>query len=77
MMAWAYEMIQQGKLKFIRISFMVAGHTKFHLTSSFQLSLKPTIGVMSSQQMNYKKLCLNMLKQLLMMVIWYMIGEAS
>ncbi len=29
MMAWAYEMIQQGKLNFIRISFMVAGHTKF------------------------------------------------
>ena len=28
-MAWAHEMVQQGKLDFIRISFLVAGHTKF------------------------------------------------
>lgn len=28
-MAWALEMIQQGKLDFIRVSFLIAGHTKF------------------------------------------------
>ena len=28
-MAWAMEMVQQEKLDFIRISFMIAGHTKF------------------------------------------------
>ena len=28
-MAWAWEMVQQGKLDFIRISFMIPGHTKF------------------------------------------------
>ena len=28
-MAWASELIQQGKLDFIRISFLIAGHTKF------------------------------------------------
>ena len=29
MMAWALEMVQHGKLKFLRMSFMIAGHTKF------------------------------------------------
>ena len=29
LMAWAYEMIQQSKLSFLRISFLIAGHTKF------------------------------------------------
>jgi hypothetical protein len=29
MMAWAYEMIQQHRLSFFRISFLIAGHTKF------------------------------------------------
>ncbi len=28
-MGWAYEMIQQNKLTFLRISFLIAGHTKF------------------------------------------------
>ena len=28
-MAWAYEMIQQEKLSFLRVSFLLAGHTKF------------------------------------------------
>ena len=28
-MAWAMEMIQQDKLDFIRVSFMIPGHTKF------------------------------------------------
>ena len=28
-MGWAIEMVQQGKLDYIRISFMIAGHTKF------------------------------------------------
>ena len=28
-MAWAWEMVQQGKLDFIRISFMIPDHTKF------------------------------------------------
>ncbi len=28
-MAWAMEMIQQKKLDYIRVSFMIAGHTKF------------------------------------------------
>ncbi len=29
LMAWAYEMIQQGRLSFLRVSFLIAGHTKF------------------------------------------------
>lgn len=29
MMGWANEMVQQGKFNFIRISFLIAGHTKF------------------------------------------------
>lgn len=28
-MAWASEMVQQGRLDFIRICFLIAGHTKF------------------------------------------------
>ena len=28
-MAWVYELVHQNRLKFIRISFLVAGHTKF------------------------------------------------
>jgi len=28
-MAWAMEMFQQGTLDFIRVSFMIPGHTKF------------------------------------------------
>ena len=28
-MGWAYELIQQRKLSFLRISFLIAGHTKF------------------------------------------------
>ena len=28
-MAWAYKMVQQCKLDLLRISFLVAGHTKF------------------------------------------------
>lgn len=28
-MGWANEMVQQGKFDFIRISFLIAGHTKF------------------------------------------------
>ena len=28
-MAWAMEMIQQGKLDFIHLLFMIPGHTKF------------------------------------------------
>ena len=28
-MAWAMETIQQGKLDFIHLSFMIPGHTKF------------------------------------------------
>ena len=28
-MAWACEMVQQGRIDFIRISFLIAGHTKF------------------------------------------------
>ncbi len=29
LMAWAMELVQQGKVDFIRISFLIAGHTKF------------------------------------------------
>lgn len=29
LMSWAYEMIQQSRLRFLRISFLLAGHTKF------------------------------------------------
>ena len=28
-MSWACEMIQQGKLDLVRISFLIAGHTRF------------------------------------------------
>ena len=29
MMAWALEMLQHGRLDFLRVSFLIAGHTKF------------------------------------------------
>ena len=29
MMGWANEMVQQGKLDFVHLSFFIAGHTKF------------------------------------------------
>ena len=29
MMSWAYEMLQQKKVDFLRLSFLIAGHTKF------------------------------------------------
>ena len=29
MMSWAYEMVQQRRVDFLRISFLIAGHTKF------------------------------------------------
>ena len=29
LMAWAMELVQQGKVDFMRISFLIAGHTKF------------------------------------------------
>ena len=29
LMAWAMELVQQGKVDFVRISFLLAGHTKF------------------------------------------------
>jgi len=29
MMSWAYEMVQQRKIEFLRLSFLIAGHTKF------------------------------------------------
>ena len=29
LMGWAWEMVQQGQLDFFRVSFLVAGHTKF------------------------------------------------
>ena len=29
MMAWAQEMVQQQKMDFVRVSFLIAGHTKF------------------------------------------------
>lgn len=29
LMSWAFEMVQQQKLKFLRVSFLLAGHTKF------------------------------------------------
>ena len=28
-MAWAWELVQQGKVDFLRVSFLIAGHTKF------------------------------------------------
>ena len=28
MMGWAYEMVQQRRVSFLRISFLIAGHTK-------------------------------------------------
>ena len=35
MMAWALEMLQHGKLDFLRLSFLIAGHTKFSLDLVF------------------------------------------
>ena len=29
LMSWAYEMVQQQRLQFFRVSFLLAGHTKF------------------------------------------------
>lgn len=34
-MAWAMEMVQQGKLDFLRVSFLIAGHTKFSPDMTF------------------------------------------
>ena len=28
-MSWAFEMVQQNVLDLVRVSFMIAGHTKF------------------------------------------------
>jgi len=45
MMSWACEMVQQKKIKFLRLSFLIAGHTKFaldllfsHIAQSFNRS---------------------------------------
>ena len=35
MIAWALEMVQHGKLDFLRVSFLIAGHTKFSPDLSF------------------------------------------
>ena len=29
LMSWAYEIVQQQKLQFLRVLFLLAGHTKF------------------------------------------------
>ena len=29
MMSWAYEMVEQKRVEFLRVSFLIAGHTKF------------------------------------------------
>lgn len=35
MMSWAYEMVQHKRVDFLRISFLIAGHTKFSLDLLF------------------------------------------
>ena len=40
LMSWAMELIQQRKKEFLRISFMVAGHTKFEPDRLFSLTAK-------------------------------------
>lgn len=37
-MAWAREMVQQGRCDFIRISFLVAGHTNYKFTPDLLFS---------------------------------------
>ena len=43
LMAWAMELIQQNKADFLRVSFMVAGHTKFEPDRLFSLTAKAYI----------------------------------
>lgn len=40
LMAWAMEMVQQRLVDFLRVSFMVAGHTKFAVDQLFSLTAK-------------------------------------
>ena len=39
-MAWAMEMIQQGIIDYLRISFLIAGHTKFDVDRVFSVTAK-------------------------------------
>lgn len=39
-MLWAMELVQQGVMDFIRVSFMVAGHTKFEPDRVFSMKAK-------------------------------------
>ena len=40
LMAWAMELVQQGVIGFLRISFMIAGHTKFAVDQLFSRTAK-------------------------------------
>ena len=40
LMAWAMEIVQQGIVDFLRISFMIAGHTKFTVDQLFSQTAK-------------------------------------
>ncbi len=46
LMAWAYEMVQQEKLSFFRVSFLLAGIPSFPPTFCSPKYHRPTIGVM-------------------------------
>ena len=39
-MSWAMELVQQGVINFLQISFMVAGHTKFTVDQLFSQTAK-------------------------------------
>ena len=40
LMSWAVELVQQGVMDFIRVSFMVVGHTKFEPDRLFSMTAK-------------------------------------
>ena len=52
LMSWAHEMVQQQKLQFFRVSFLLAGHTKFRLIFCSARSPSHTTEAMFSTQMN-------------------------
>ena len=49
MMGWANEMVQQGKFEFIRISFLIADHTKFTAFSKLSQTYSRSDVVMTTK----------------------------
>ena len=76
-MAWAMEMIQQGKLDFIHVSFMIPGHAKCVPDLLFSKISKTynKSDVFTTEEL--QKVTFLMPKLLLMMVVLCQTGEIS